>query len=127
VPPDALYEPLVARDVSARLVNGVFSAQGQVLSAQKGRALGHVTLTHDLGKTSGTLDATIDALRFDKDFQPEDLSKMTRGSIADAAGALAGDAHIVWNGGRITSRGHVSTDGFDFASAAGPVKGVKGQ
>lgn len=124
--PDGRYEPLVSRDVSARLVKGVFSAQGQVFSADKGRALGRVALTHDLGKGSGTLDATIDALRFDRDFQPEDLSKMTRGSIADASGALTGDAHIAWNGGRITSRGHVSTDGFDFAGAVGPVKGVKG-
>jgi hypothetical protein len=125
-PPDALYEPLEARDVSARLVNGVFSAQGQVRSAGNDRVLGHVALTHDLGRTSGTLDATIDGLRFDKGFQPEQLSKLTKGSIADASGALTGDAHIVWRGGRITSVGHVSTDGFDFASAAGPVKGVKG-
>ena len=126
IPPDALYEPLSARDVSVRLVDGVFSATGQVRSAASDRVLGRVSLTHDLGKARGTLEASIEALTFDKGFQPEDLSKLTRGAIAEAAGTLTGDAHIAWNGGKITSTGHVSTDGFDFGSAAGPVKGVKG-
>lgn len=125
-PPDAMYEPLSARDVSAKLVNGVFSAQGQVRSASTDRVLGQVRLVHDLGRTRGTLDVGIDALAFGKGFQPEDLSKLTKGMIADAAGALSGDAHIAWANGKITSTGHVATDGFDFGSAAGPVKGLKG-
>lgn len=127
VAPDALYEPLSGRDIHARLVNGVFSAQGQVRVLGSNRALGTVSLTQDLGTGNGKLDADIAALTFDKGLQPEDLSKLTRGMMADAAGTLSGDAHIAWNGGKITSVGHLSTQGFDFASAAGPVKGVRGQ
>jgi hypothetical protein len=137
VAPDALYEPLSGQDIHARLAGGVLSAQGVVHSlpgvpapgqqpAYDDRVLGRVSLTQDLGKGSGTLDATITALTFDKRFQPENVSKLTMGMFADARGTLTGDAHIAWGGGKVTSSGHVSTDGFDFASAAGPVKGVKG-
>ncbi|MDE1915441.1 MAG: YdbH domain-containing protein [Sphingomonadales bacterium] len=126
VAPDAIYEPLSGRDIHARLENGVFSAQGQVRSAGSDRGLGTVSLTQDLGSGNGRLDADVAALTFDKGLQPEDLSKLTRGMIADAAGTLSGDAHIAWKGGKVTSTGHLSSPGFDFASAAGPVRGVKG-
>jgi hypothetical protein len=126
VAPDALYEQLSGRDIKASLVNGVFSAEGQLRSAASDKVLGRVSLTQDLSRGNGRMEVAVDALTFDKGFQPEDLSKLTRGMIADASGTLTGDAHIAWNDGRITSTGHVVTNGFDFASAAGPVKGVKG-
>jgi hypothetical protein len=126
MPPDARFEPLVARDVAAKLVKGVFSAQGEVRSATGDRVLAQVSLTHDLSASRGTLDAKAPTLRFDKGFQPQDISKLTIGMIADASGVLSADAHIAWAGGRIRSSGHISSEGFDFASAAGPVRGVKG-
>jgi hypothetical protein len=124
--PDARFEPLVARGVTGRLVNNVLTAQGEVRSAGSDRVLAQVSLTHDLSATRGTLDARAPALTFGKGFQPEDVSKLSKGVIADASGVLTADAHIAWRNGRITSGGHVSSEGFDFASAAGPVRGVKG-
>ncbi|WP_343610174.1 YdbH domain-containing protein [Novosphingobium sp.] len=124
--PDARFEPLVARGVTGRLVNNVLTAQGEVRSAGSDRVLAQVSLTHDLSATRGTLDAKAPALTFGKGFQPEDVSKLSKGVIADASGVLTADAHIAWRNGRITSGGHVSSEGFDFASAAGPVRGVKG-
>ncbi|WP_206238628.1 YdbH domain-containing protein [Novosphingobium terrae] len=125
-PPDARFQPLVARDVAAKLVKGVFSAQGEVRAAASDRVLAQVSLMHDLSASRGTLDAKAPALRFDKGLQPQDISKLSTGMIADASGVLSADAHIAWSNGRIRSSGHVSSEGFDFASAAGPVRGVKG-
>ena len=63
---------------------------------------------------------------FDKQLQPDTLSPLALGVIANAAGTVRGAGRIEWSPQELTSSGRFTTDALDFAAAFGPVKGLSG-
>ena len=66
-------------------------------------------------------------LRFDRQLQPDDLSPLALGVIANADGLIAGTGRVGWDEAGVTSSGVLETEEFDFAAAFGPVRGASGR
>ena len=123
---DARFYPLVARGASLELRQGVIHAAATLHEPKTDREVARLTVVHDLSASSGRLDFTVPALSFDKRLQPEGLSPLMLGIIANASGAVSGEGEVGWHGGKLTSHGSFATSGFDFAAPFGPVKGLSG-
>ena len=123
----ARFEPLVARDGTLTLVDNVIDADAALRNPATDRIVTQVDLRHDLASGAGHADLAIDGLQFDERLQPDDLSILARGVIANARGVITGTGRIDWaSGGQVTSTGRFSSDNLDFAAAFGPVKGASG-
>ena len=123
----ARFAPLVAEGARLTLSDNRIAATARLAHPGSARAVADVTLAHDLDTAAGGARFTVPALVFDKAFQPEHLSYLAKGVIAFADGTLTGSGRVDWKGEDITSSGTFATDGFDFAAAFGPVRGLKGQ
>lgn len=124
--PSPRFAPLVAHGASLTLAKGMIHAEAELREPKSDRAVARVSLSHDLGKGSGQADLAVPDVTFDKALQPDTLTPLALGVIANASGSVHGQGHIAWSGGKITSTGRFATDGLDFAAAFGPVKGVAG-
>ena len=63
-------------------------------------------------------------IAFTEALQPERLTKLTLGIVANARGTVAGQGRIAWSPQGVTSTGDFATDKFDLAAAFGPVTGI---
>ncbi|WDF73856.1 intermembrane phospholipid transport protein YdbH family protein [Novosphingobium sp. KACC 22771] len=125
VKPDR-FAPLVAHNASLTMKNGVIRADALLREPKGDRQIVQVAITHDLAGAKGFADLTVDGLTFDAKLQPDQLTALALGTIANAAGRFDGTGRIDWADGKVTSRGRITTQSFDFAGLAGPVKGVAG-
>ncbi|MET1754593.1 YdbH domain-containing protein [Novosphingobium sp. RD2P27] len=120
------FQPLVARDASLTLKNNVIEARALLREPQSDRSVVLATIQHDLSTGRGRADLAVEGVTFDKDLQPETLTTLALGVIANTEGSVRGRGRIAWNEVGVTSTGSFSTDKFDFAAAFGPVQGVSG-
>ena len=120
------FNPLKARGATLTLADNIILANAGLREPQSDRAIVRVAIRHDLGDTTGFADLAVDALRFDANLQPEQLSEYAKGVIANAEGVIDGSGRIYWTGDKVTSSGTLSSESFDFAAAFGPVQGVSG-
>ncbi len=122
----ARFKPLVARDGALNLAGGVITAQATLREPHSDRAITRLAMRHDLASGKGHADLGVDGIRFDKALQPEALSSLVLGVVADVRGTVAGQGVIDWAGNHITSHGRFATEALDLAAAFGPVKGLSG-
>lgn len=120
------FEPLVARDATLRLANGVITADALLREPKSDRAIVRADIVHDLNRTRGHADLAVDDLRFDDKLQAGTLSAMMVGVVSNLEGTVKGTGRIDWTADKVTSHGRFSTGGLDFAAAFGPVKGLSG-
>lgn len=120
------FEPLVARDATLLLADNRISALALLREPRSDRPVVQADISHDLASGIGHADLGIPGILFDQQLQPEALSGLTLGLIANASGTITGEGRIDWDAEKVTSRGSFSTSGFDFAAAFGPVQGVSG-
>ncbi len=128
--PAKRFEPLVSPDVVLRYANGLITATGTLNEPKSGAFVSKVSITHTLSAGAG--DATIaikdmPLLSFGKALQPEALTRVTLGVVANLKGAISGEGRIHWSDKGVTSDGHFATEHMDLAAAFGPVKGLKGE
>jgi translocation and assembly module TamB len=83
-----------------------------------------VAIVHDLATGSGRADLAVPGIRFDKTFQPDALTPLTFGVIADVQGSVRGEGHIAWSADGVTSTGTFTTQDTNLAAAFGPVTGL---
>ncbi len=121
------FNPLVSDDAVLRLVNEQISATATLREPARKTEVTKVTIAHDLGAGTGTATLTVDNLRFGKALQPEELTRLTLGVVANVEGAVSGRGDIRWGPKGVTSTGRFITAGLDFAAAFGPVSGLKGE
>ena len=121
------FQPMQARAVSLALVDGAITAIGTLHEPTTGTKVANVAIRHALGPGTGSADLTVPNLTFAKGFQPELLTRLTFGVVADVAGTVTGEGHIAWTPGGVTSTGTFRTAGTDLAAAFGPVTGLKGE
>ncbi|RZM20226.1 MAG: aminotransferase class I/II-fold pyridoxal phosphate-dependent enzyme, partial [Sphingomonas sp.] len=123
--PTPRFKPLAARTVTLELVNGTITAAGTLFEPTTNTKVADVTLTHALGAGAGKADLNVPAIAFAKDkLQPDALTPLTFGVIADVNGSVSGEGHIAWNPDGVTSTGVFRTAGTDLAAAFGPVTGI---
>ncbi len=123
----ARFNPLLAKDMTLRLSAGRIAARAALTEPVSGRAVTTVTIDHELSQGVGEARLSVDALTFGKSLQPEAITPLTIGVVADVYGQLDGKGLIQWRGDKITSSGRFRSDGLDFAAAFGPVTGASGE
>lgn len=123
---DPRFEQLVSNDVKLSLVDGIVRATGTLSEPASGVAVTDVTLTHNLAAGRGGAVLDVRGLRFDKSLQPEAVTRLTLGVIANVAGTVSGRGTIDWTPDGVTSGGTFRTDALDLAAAFGPVTGLSG-
>jgi hypothetical protein len=123
--PSPRFKPLAARAVTLALVDGTITAAGTLFEPATNTRVADVTLSHALGAGAGRADLNVSAIAFAKDkLQPDALTPLTYGVIADVNGSVSGEGHIAWNAAGVTSTGVFRTAGTDLAAAFGPVTGI---
>lgn len=123
---DARFRPLVARDASLHLHGSDFTATAMLREPASDREVVEARIAHDMDDGRGHADLSVPGILFDKKLQPDTLSALALGVIANAQGKVTGSGRIDWTADRIASTGRFSTEGLDFAAAFGPTKGVSG-
>jgi translocation and assembly module TamB len=120
------FQPLSADAATLRMANGVITAAAPLREPGSKALVANVTLTHIL--KSGTGEALLDVpgLSFGPALQPEALTRLTLGVIANLKGNVTGQGMIRWTSAGVTSNGRFASDNLDFAAAFGPVTGLKG-
>ncbi len=120
------FQPLVARDATLELVDNRIVAEALLREPKSDREIVRAEIRHDLAAGAGNSDLFIDGILFDQKLQPDEVSRLALGVIANASGVIRGTGRIDWDETDVTSTGQFSTDWFDFAAAFGPVQGVSG-
>lgn len=120
------FAPLVARDASLRLADNIITADALLREPKSDRQVVRTLIRHDLATGGGHADLDVPGIVFDAALQPDTLTPLALGVIANAQGAVSGMGRIDWDAQGVTSRGRFSTDRLDFAAAFGPVTGMQG-
>jgi hypothetical protein len=123
---DARFEPLDGRGARVTLRDNAIAADAVLTHPASGREVTTVAIRHDLGTGRGTADLAMTGVTFDAGLQPEALTRLALGVVANVRGTLRGEGHIAWNDDAVTSTGRFTTDDLDFAAAFGPVEGASG-
>jgi translocation and assembly module TamB len=123
VDPPRFY-PLVTRDFQLTLADNRIKAGGWLDDPETGTRIVHADIGHSLATGRGRAELDVPGIRFGKDYQPEQLTRLTTGVIALVNGILKGQGEIEWDERGARSSGTFSTDDMDFAAAFGPVEGL---
>lgn len=123
---DSRFEPLAGRDGAVTLRDNLITANTVLTHPGTGREVTTADIRHDLDSGRGTADLAVRGVTFDESLQPEALTRLALGVVANVRGSLRGEGRISWNENGVTSTGRFTTDNLDFAAAFGPVKGASG-
>lgn len=122
----ARFEPLEAEGATLTLVDNRITARAPLREPLTGRTVTNVDIVHDLSTSRGRADLAVPGLVFDGLLQPETLTQLAFGLIAETRGKVTGRGRIEWDENSVRSTGHFSSEALDFAAAFGPVKGASG-
>jgi hypothetical protein len=123
----ARFQPLVSTDMRLTLADNKIAVTGTLDEPQTARDVLRVAILHELGSVTGHADLFVDGMTFDDQLQPEMVSNIVLGIIANTRGTVAGTGRIDWTASGVTSStGRFRTDSLDFAAAFGPVQGLSG-
>ena len=120
------FQPLIAHDATLALEDNKITSHAVMREPASDRVVTSVDIAHDLATGVGYADLDVSDLTFDDKLQPDTLTGLALGVIANARGSVNGSGRIDWNQAAVTSTGQFSTSDFDFAAAFGPVEGVSG-
>lgn len=120
------FEPLVANNATLTLKDNRILANALLREPASQREVLRAQIGHSLDTGQGQADLFVDALVFDEAVQPDTLTPLALGVIANANGTVRGTGRIDWNEAGVTSSGQFTTDSLDFAAAFGPVSGMSG-
>jgi hypothetical protein len=119
------FWPLAGRDFRLNLKGSEIRAGGWLFDPETGTRILRADIRHSLKNGHGGATLDVPGIRFDKGYQPEQLTRLTTGVIALVNGVLTGRGEIAWDGRATTSSGSFGTDDMDFAAAFGPVEGFR--
>lgn len=123
------FRPLISENVKLTFADGAIAASGLLREPTTSRQVAQVTIDHLLSNNSGEALITVDDLRFDNVLQPEMLTPLTLGVIANVEGVVTGAGQINWDADSdsIESTGTFRTNSVNLAAAFGPVTGLSGE
>ncbi len=118
------FQPMAVPNMMLTLENNVISAIGAITEPKTGRKVADVDIRHTLGTSSGRALLSVDGVRFDDTLQPELLTPLSLGVVANVDGTVSGDGVIEWDANGVRSKGRFATRGMNLAAAFGPVEGL---
>jgi hypothetical protein len=121
---DPRFFPLVSNDASLRFADGIIEAKAGFNERKTGTKILDTLIRHRLSDSSGSADLTVKELRFNEAFQPDQLTSLALGVVANVQGSGVGDGRIEWTADGVTSRGTFATADASLAAAFGPVTGL---
>ena len=122
--PEARFAPLLSSDARLRFADGVIDAKSGFSERTTGTKILDTVIRHRLADGSGSADLLVKELRFDERFQPDQLTNLALGVVANVQGSVVGDGRIEWTADGVTSRGTFATANANLAAAFGPVNGL---
>lgn len=120
--PAPRFYRLTAADTRFRLVDNRITASA-TLGTPAGTPVARVDIRHFLGDGTGVADFTVPGIAFGPALQPDALTRLTVGVVADVAGSVDGRGRIAWGADGVASTGTFSTTDMALAAAFGPVEG----
>ena len=123
------FRPLVSDDVKLKFIEGSIVADGMLREPTTLRRVAMINITHSLDDSTGQALLDVGGLTFDDTLQPEMLTPLTLGIIANVNGIVTGTGKINWddNSDGIRSTGVFRTDSINLAAAFGPVTGLSAE
>jgi translocation and assembly module TamB len=118
------FKTLNIPSMQVALENGIITTIGQLAEPKTGITVADVDIRHELSSATGRALLAVENLTFNDRLQPEMLTPLTLGAIANVEGNISGDGIIEWNRDGVRSRGKFGTSALDFAAAFGPVTGL---
>lgn len=122
--PEARFAPLIAPAANLRFKDGVIDATAAFDERTTGTHVLDTVIRHTLASGTGHADLKVPELRFNDNFQPDQLSRLALGIVANVQGSVVGDGRIDWSPAGVTSRGTFATANTNLAAAFGPVTGA---
>ena len=121
------FNPLISDDFALRFAGGVITANGTLKHPKTGTVISAVSIDHRLSGGTGQAVLDVAGLTFGQSLQPEELTPITLGVIANVFGSVNGRGQINWTPQGVTSSGAFRTQGMDMAAAFGPIAGLSGE
>ena len=118
------FKTMAVPNMQIALENSIITAIGYLAEPKTGIRVADVDIRHELNSSTGRALLAVDGLVFGDRLQPEMLTPLTLGAIANVEGSVSGDGIIEWDGKGVRSRGKFGTQNIDFAAAFGPVTGL---
>ncbi len=118
---DPRFFPLVSDDAMLRYADGVVEATAGFREQKSGTKIVDTVIRHRFDSGTGSADLRVKELRFDESFQPDQLTSLALGVVANVDGSVVGDGRIEWTPEGVTSHGTFATANADLAAAFGPV------
>jgi hypothetical protein len=122
--PDPRFFPLISNSANLRFANGVIEAKAGFNEQKTGTKILDTVIRHRLSDSSGSADLVVKELRFNDAFQPDKLTNLALGVVANVQGSVVGDGRIEWTAEGVTSHGTFATADTSLAAAFGPVSGL---
>jgi len=122
--PEARFAPLIANAARLRLKDGVIDAAAAFNERTTGTHVLDTVIRHTLASGTGHADLKVPELRFNDAFQPDQLTRLALGVVANVQGSVVGDGRIDWSPAGVSSRGTFATANTNLAAAFGPVTGA---
>lgn len=119
------FNPLRVPDFQLTLADNVITAIGNLYEPESGLKVADAQIEHHLDDSSGNALLSVDGLQFNDRLQPEMLTPLTLGHIANVDGTISGDGRISWDRAGVRSTGHFTVLTTDLAAAFGPVEGLE--
>lgn len=118
------FNPLESNDFRLTLANGRINAGGAVHLPGKERTIASVAIRHNLDDGVGDANFDLGDLRFDSALQPDQITHIALGVVANVYGHVNGSGEIRWVGDKVTSTGTFTAKDMNLAAAFGPVTGL---
>ncbi|UNU42794.1 hypothetical protein EAO27_08845 [Sphingopyxis sp. YF1] len=122
--PDARFFPLFSENARLVLRDGVIDATAGFAERRTGTKILDTVIRHELTGGTGFASLDIGELRFGDAFQPDQLTRLALGVVANVQGTVRGEGRIDWSPAGVTSRGTFATTDANLAAAFGPVNGL---
>jgi hypothetical protein len=119
------FNILSVPDFQLTMSNNMISAIGGLIEPETSTKVADVQIMHNLGNSIGNALLSIERLRFGEKLQPDQITPLTLGHIANVQGRLSGDGRIEWDGNGVKSRGRFSVTPTNLDAAFGPVDGLQ--
>lgn len=120
------FYPLSAQGATLSLVDNIIAARADLREPGNDRLVTTVDILHNLESGRGHADLAVPGILFDDALQPDRLSRLALGVVANVEGEIVGTGRIDWSSAGVTSTGRFASDDLDFAAAFGPVQGASG-
>ncbi len=123
------FRPLLSDDVAIRFAGDDITATGLLREPETRTPVASVDIGHAVSTSTGRALLDVESLIFNDNLQPEQLTPLTLGIIANVQGEISGTGRIDWDDSEdgIKSNGKFLTNGMNLAAAFGPVTGLSGE